>query len=102
MRPYVIHFMARFRRDVQSAADLQEAARDTMAHSGRAIAYNALVVIAGFAVLMFSVFPPNRELGALVSLNMFNAFVATLTIMMVILYMTKPCFLFRKPKGELS
>jgi predicted RND superfamily exporter protein len=44
------------------------------------------VVIAGFMVLLFSVFPPNRELGALVSLNMFTSFVGTLTIMLVLLY----------------
>ena len=63
-----------------------------MAHSGKAIIYNAIVVIAGFLVLLFSVFPPNRELGALVSLNMFTSFVGTLTIMLVLLYMSNIYF----------
>jgi predicted RND superfamily exporter protein len=68
----------------------------TMAHSGRAIIYNAIVVIAGFLVLLFSVFPPNRELGALVSLNMFTSFVGTLTIMLVVLYMSNVYFKNKK------
>jgi hypothetical protein len=56
-----------------------------MAHSGRAISFNAVVVIAGFMVLIFSVFPPNRELGFLVSLNMFVSFIGTITIMLILL-----------------
>ena len=63
-----------------------------MAHSGRAIIFNAIVVIAGFLVLIFSVFPPNRELGALVSLNMFTSLVGTLTVMLVLLYSGKLYF----------
>ncbi len=93
---YVIHFMERFKISFQRRDDPLEAVYETMSHSGRAIAYNALVVIAGFSVLLFSVFPPNRELGALISLNMLNAFVATLTIMMLILYLAKPRFLLKK------
>jgi len=36
-------------------------------------------------VLLFSVFPPNRQVGALVSLNMLTSFVATVTIMFLVL-----------------
>jgi predicted RND superfamily exporter protein len=43
-------------------------------------------------VLLFSVFPPNRELGALVSLNMFTSFIGTLTIMLVLLNVSKLYF----------
>ena len=64
----------------------------TMHHSGKAILYNAIVVIAGFMVLLFSVFPPNRALGLLVSLNMFTSFVGTLTIMFIILYVSNTYF----------
>ncbi len=64
----------------------------TMLHSGTAILYNAVVVIAGFLVLLFSVFPPNRALGLLVSLNMFTSFAGTLTIMFVILYVSNIYF----------
>ncbi len=82
---YAVHFIEQYRLNAQKSDDRLLVAQKTMAHSGRAISYNAIVVIAGFLVLLFSVFPPNRELGALVSLNMFTSFVGTVTIMLVLL-----------------
>ncbi|MCK5468250.1 MAG: hypothetical protein KAI99_07075, partial [Cyclobacteriaceae bacterium] len=64
----------------------------TMAHSGRAISFNAIVVIAGFLVLLVSEFLPNQALGAVVSLNMFTSFIGTVTIMFIVLYMTNIYF----------
>ena len=84
---YAVHFIEQYRSNAAKSDDKLVIAQLTMAHSGRAISYNAIVVIAGFLVLLFSVFPPNRELGALVSLNMFTSFVGTLTIMLVLLNM---------------
>jgi len=81
---YAIHFLEQYKLYAQTNDKLLTA-QETFAHSGRAILFNAVVVIAGFLVLLFSVFPPNRELGALVSLNMFTSFIATLTIMLIIL-----------------
>jgi len=56
-----------------------------MRHSGRAIAFNAVVVVSGFLVLLLSAFPPNRVLGALIALGMFVSFVATVTVMVHLL-----------------
>ena len=83
---YAIHFIERYRIYALETGDKQATIRQTMHHTGRAIIFNATVVIAGFLVLLFSVFPPNRALGALVSLNMFTSFLGTVTIMVVILY----------------
>ncbi len=83
---YAVHFIEQYRSNAIKTGDKLLTAQKTMAHSGRAIIFNAIVVIAGFLVLIFSVFPPNRELGALVSLNMFTSLVGTLTIMLVMLY----------------
>ncbi len=82
---YAVHFIEQYRINSKIYNDRIKTAQVTMAHSGRAIIYNAIVVIAGFLVLLFSNFPPNRELGALVSLNMFTSFIGTLTIMAVLL-----------------
>lgn len=88
---YAVHFIEQYK--VNSATgDKLLTAQKTMAHSGRAILFNAVVVIAGFLVLLFSVFPPNRELGTLVSLNMFISFVGTVTIMLNLLYKTNIYF----------
>jgi hypothetical protein len=51
---------------------------------------------------MFSVFPPNRSLGALVSLNMFTSFVGTLTIMLVLLYVSDLYFDKNKKSNKIN
>ena len=83
---YAVHFIEQYRKNAKNSDNKLLASQKTMAHSGRAILFNAIVVISGFLVLLFSVFPPNRQLGALVSLNMFTSFVGTLTIMLILLY----------------
>jgi len=93
---YAVHFLEQYRTNAAQTDDRLVAAQKTMAHSGKAIIYNAIVVIAGFLVLLFSVFPPNRELGALVSLNMFTSLVGTLTIMLVLLYQSNVYFKKKK------
>ncbi|MCK4922243.1 MAG: MMPL family transporter, partial [Bacteroidales bacterium] len=89
---YAVHFIEQYRYNASKSDDKLVVAQKTMAHAGRAISYNAIIVIAGFLVLLFSVFPPNRELGALVSLNMFTSFVGTVTIMLVLLKMSNIYF----------
>jgi predicted RND superfamily exporter protein len=61
---YAVHFIEQYRSNAAKSSNKLVVAQLTMAHSGRAISYNAIVVIAGFLVLLFSVFPPNRDLGA--------------------------------------
>ncbi|MCD4724290.1 MAG: MMPL family transporter [Bacteroidales bacterium] len=89
---YAVHFIEQYKLNAINTGNKLLTAQKTMAHSGRAISFNAIVVIAGFLVLLFSVFPPNRELGALVSLNMFTSFVGTLSIMLVLLNVSKIYF----------
>lgn len=93
---YAVHFIEQYRTNALKYNSKLLVAQNTMAHSGRAISYNAIVVIAGFLVLLFSVFPPNRELGALVSLNMFTSLIGTLTIMLVLLYSSNVFFKKKK------
>ncbi|GAB1484194.1 hypothetical protein MASR2M78_30110 [Treponema sp.] len=82
---YSIHFIERYRESLKETADPTASARFAMSLTGRAVFLNALIVIAGFMVLLFSVFPPNRQVGALVSLNMVTAFISTVTIMFLVL-----------------
>jgi len=88
---YAVHLLEQYKLN-SACGDKDLTVKMTMAHSGRAIMFNAVVVIAGFLVLLFSVFPPNRELGFLVSLNMFISFVGTLTIMVILLYQSNIYF----------
>jgi predicted RND superfamily exporter protein len=61
-----------------------------MASSGKAIFFNALVVAAGFMVLLFSVTPPNQSLGMLVALNMVTSFLGAMTVLPAVLTFISP------------
>jgi len=89
---YAVHFLERYKIYAAETGDKLLTAQQTMQHSGRAIVFNAIVVITGFLVLLFSVFPPNRALGALVSLNMFTSFLGTVTIMYLLLFVSNIYF----------
>ncbi len=94
---YAIHFLQNYRNYLDESSNASEALQRTMQTTGNAIWNNALVVIAGFLVLLFSVFPPNRMLGALVSMNMFTSFLGTLSLMMVVIHASR---LFQKNKSK--
>jgi predicted RND superfamily exporter protein len=89
---YAVHFIDRYKINAVITGDKRLTIIETMAHSGRAISFNAIVVIAGFLVLLVSEFLPNQALGAVVSLNMFTSFIGTVTIMFIVLYMTNIYF----------
>ncbi len=97
---YAVHFIERYKIYALESGDKELTIKETMHHSGRAISFNAVVVIAGFLVLLFSVFPPNRSLGALVSLNMFTSFIGTVTIMFLVLYKSNVYFKKKRNADE--
>ncbi|HDR05707.1 MAG TPA: RND family transporter [Candidatus Marinimicrobia bacterium] len=82
---YAVHFIDKYRKFFEKNKNLPWVSLQTMVSSGRAILFNALVVIAGFMVLLASVFPPNRTLGALISLNMLVSFLATMSVLYILL-----------------
>ena len=81
---YAIHLIERYRSMRRSGLSPAEAASETLGHTGRAIIYNAAAVMGGFAVLLISVFPPNRQVGGLIALNMATSAVGTLTVLLVV------------------
>jgi len=83
---YAVHFIDRYKKNALLTGDKYTTVVKTMEHSGRAIAFNAVVVILGFLVLLFSEFKPNVALGAIVSLNMLTSFIGTITIMLIVMY----------------
>jgi predicted RND superfamily exporter protein len=82
---YAIHLIERYRERLREGDEPEAAGRFAMSLTGRAVFLNAAIVIAGFLVLLFSVFPPNRQVGALISLNMVTAFAGTVTIMFLVM-----------------
>ncbi len=78
---YAIHFIEHYRNRRIEGRTIEQAVYVTVSHTGRAIIWNALAVMGGFAVLMFSVFPPNRQVGSLIVLNMAVSALGTLSIL---------------------
>lgn len=83
---YAIHFLEHYTNERLEGSSLEQATRSTLRHTGRAIIFNAIAVMGGFAILMFSVFPPNRQVGALIVLNMATSALGTLTILVVLVH----------------
>ncbi len=82
---YAIHLIEHYRNRRLTGFPIRESVFETIKHTGRAITYNALAVMGGFAVLMLSVFPPNRQVGALIVLNMATSAIGTLSILLVVI-----------------
>jgi predicted RND superfamily exporter protein len=98
---YSIHFISKYRFLCREAREedfpdagpgpvYQELTVRTMETAGKAIAFNAFVVIFGFLVLLFSNFPPTRNMGILVSINMFTCFLGALTLLPAVLNGIRP------------
>jgi predicted RND superfamily exporter protein len=61
--PYTIHIARRFLEDRRDNDDPDEAMRQTMRHTGGALAGSAFTTMAGFGVLITSSLIPFRQMG---------------------------------------
>ena len=92
---YTIHFLNKYRVNVQAGqTDPEQITVATMATSGKAIFFNALVVIGGFLVLLSSNFRPNFYLGAMMALNMGACLIVSMTVLPAMLNRFRPRFVF--------
>ena len=92
---YTIHFLNKYRNIVREGlTDPEAITLATMATSGKAIFFNAIVVIGGFLVFLASNFLPNYELGVMMALNMGACLVASMTVLPAVLNTFKPRFMY--------
>ena len=92
---YSIHFLHRFRLEVQQGADAPEAFQGTIRTAGRGIAYNAIALMLGFAVLLASSFHGLVTFGLLLVLTMLVSSLSSFTVIPAILLLREPAFLRR-------
>ncbi|HDL84814.1 MAG TPA: hypothetical protein ENH11_00500 [Candidatus Acetothermia bacterium] len=97
---YAIHFISRFRREMQSGESAESALQTTIQTTGRGIVYNALALAVGFAVLLFSSFKGMRSFGLLIAMTMVISALSAFTIIPAILVTWKPRFLTRSTRGR--
>lgn len=85
-----IHYIHRFKLEYSRLGDYTQAmyaCHDTIA---RAMYFTSITIIAGFSVLVLSNFMPSIYFGVFTSLAMFVALLANLTLLPVLLLLTKP------------
>ena len=80
-----IHYMHRFRRELEARHDAIEAVRHSHASIGRALYFTSLTVVVGFSVLSLSNFVPTVHFGLLTALAMILALLANMTILPALL-----------------
>ena len=89
---YAIHLIFKFQGEAGVTNNLSEVNATTMRTSGKAILFNAVVVTAGFLVLLASSFTGHQIMGRLLSLSMFTSFVGSVTLLPAALSLFRPVF----------
>ena len=82
---YSIHIITHFSKKFDEVNNINEAIKDSIMISGKAIIINVISVALGFLVLIFSHIVPIQNFGLLVALSMVGAGVGSLTLLPVIL-----------------
>ena len=82
---YAVHYLFKYRNVVANGRNHQEATLETMRSVGKTIVFNAIIVTAGFLVLLGSQFPPDVKLGGFVASYMVISCLAALILMPLML-----------------
>ncbi|NOX88358.1 MAG: MMPL family transporter, partial [Calditrichaeota bacterium] len=93
---FAIHYISRFREEMKIADNVEQAVRNTILTTGRAIIYDVLSNLLGFIVFIFSGFKPIQYFGWLISLTMITVCFGTLVIMPTLFSLFDPKFARKK------
>lgn len=93
---YTIHFLWRYKIEFAKHGDPREAVAHTLSTTGRGIIFNALSVMIGFVVLLFSSFLPIRYFGTLIVLSIGVCLIGSIVLLPSICIVLRPKFLERK------
>lgn len=93
---YTIHFLWRYKIEMGKHSDSVMAVEHTLSTTGRGIIFNALSVMVGFVVLLFSSFLPIRFFGALIFLSIAVCLIGSIVLLPSICIVFRPRFLERK------
>ena len=85
-----IHYLHRFKHEVDSTGDYKEALRRSHDSIGHAIYYTTAILVVGFSILTFSNFIPTIYFGLLTVLAITMALFASLTLLPELLVFLKP------------
>jgi predicted RND superfamily exporter protein len=96
---FAVHYIHRFRHELQVTGDETEAVRRTLLTTGKGIIFNALSVSCGFLVFMGSRFQALRDFGWLIALTMLTCTIGTLVFLPPLIQTFRPYFIYgREPE----
>lgn len=93
---YAFYIISRIIEEYRSGITLPEAVRLAVATSGKAVSFTALTMILGTLLWIFSHIRFNSEMGLLLALWMGVSFLATMTLLPVMVVVLKPHFITRE------
>lgn len=91
-----IHFLTRFRRELDQGCDYEDAIIRTTRTIGRPIIFTSVILMAGFMVLMLGSFIPTVRFGYLTGVTMIFALLGDLIVLPALLLLFKPLSKNRK------
>jgi predicted RND superfamily exporter protein len=94
-----IHYIHRFREEVERDGDYWGAVKRCHASVGRAIYYTSITVTLGFSIMALSNFIPSIYFGVLTGFAMLMALVGNLTLLPLLLVKLRP---LGDPKGSVT
>jgi hypothetical protein len=97
---YTIHFLERFKIQLNAGDSPQDAFRNTMATTGNAVVVNAVSVSIGFLVLTFSDFVGNISMGILMAGTMVYSSMGAFILLPALIFVLKPKFFYSKVTAE--
>ena len=87
---FAIHYIHRFKHEFSECKDYSTAMYRTHNSIGRAMLFTTITIIAGFSLLSMSNFKPSIYFGLFTSLAITVAFLASVTLLPLLLITTKP------------
>lgn len=97
---YGLYIVSRIIEEFQKSGDIDDAVREAVSTSGKAVTFTAVTMVLGTLVWWFSNIRFDAEMGLLLALWMLVSFIASMTLMPVLFVVFKPGFILREaPKA---
>lgn len=97
---YGLYIVSRIIEEFQKSGDMDDAVREAVSTSGKAVTFTAVTMVLGTLVWWFSNIRFDAEMGLLLALWMLVSFIASMTLMPVLFVVFRPGFILREaPKA---
>jgi hypothetical protein len=94
--------VSRIIEEFQKSGDLDDATREAVSTSGKAVTFTAVTMVVGTMVWYFSSIRFDAEMGLLLALWMAVSFIASMTLMPVLFVVFKPRFILREKPPQVT